>query len=92
MASLRDVAPETVAAEYDGRGYAVFKRDLSDALIGFIEPIQRRFAEIRGDETALGEILDRGADRARRLAGPTLTLAFEKVGLLAADQKRHASS
>ena len=84
MASLREVAPETVAAEYEGRGYAVFKKDLSDALIEVIEPIRRRFAEIRGDETALREILARGADRARTRAGPTLARAFEKVGLLAA--------
>lgn len=84
MASLREVAPEAVAAEYEGRGYAMFKNDLADALIGFLEPIQKRFAETRGDETALRGVLERGADRARTLARPTLARAFEKVGLLAA--------
>lgn len=82
FAGVTSDTPETIASRYAGKGYADFKTELAEALISFLTPIQARYADIRADETQLGEILHAGAERARPLAAKTLQDVKQKVGFL----------
>jgi tryptophanyl-tRNA synthetase len=66
----------------DGQGYGTLKVQTAEAVIGFLEPIQARFHELRADEAALDRILADGAARARARAEPTLQRAFDVHGFL----------
>src|SRR3954463_8775924 len=40
---------ETIETRYDGGGYGRFKGDVAEAVVTLLEPIQARYAELRGD-------------------------------------------
>ncbi len=68
--------------ELAGKGYADLKGGLSDALIAFLDPIQKRYADLKDDPAELGRLLDRGAEKAGTVASKTLATAYDRVGLL----------
>jgi tryptophanyl-tRNA synthetase len=69
-----------IEARYDGQGYGAFKNDVADAVIGVLEPIQHRFRELRSDEDDLRRLLEAGAEKARAVSAPTLSLMYERMG------------
>jgi tryptophanyl-tRNA synthetase len=69
-----------VEARYDGSGYGQFKGDVADAIVALLEPIQARYAEIRGDQGELERLLAMGAEKARALSAPTLAQMYERLG------------
>jgi tryptophanyl-tRNA synthetase len=71
--------PEVLAGQYDQ--YGPLKADTAAAVIELLRPIQERHAELSADPTALGELLGKGADRARAVAEVTLARAHTAVGL-----------
>jgi tryptophanyl-tRNA synthetase len=46
-----------------------------------LEPFQARYAELMGDPAMLDKLLAEGAEKARAVAGPTMALVRERVGL-----------
>jgi tryptophanyl-tRNA synthetase len=82
MAATTGESPDAIEARYDGQGYGQFKADVADALVSVLEPIQRRFAELRADPAELRGILAQGAAKARAIASETLALAHERVGFV----------
>lgn len=76
---------ESVAAleaRYRGRGYGELKREVADAVVARVEPIQRRYRAIRNDAEALDRVLAHGAERARERARLTLAEVRARIGLL----------
>jgi tryptophanyl-tRNA synthetase len=71
--------PEALAGRYGQ--YGPLKADTAAAVIELLRPIQERHAELSSDPTALGELLAKGADRARAIAEVTLARAQAAVGL-----------
>ena len=71
-----------IEARYAGKGYGDFKGDVGDAVVALLEPIQRRYAELRGDEGELLRILKDGAERAREVAAPTIETIYERMGFV----------
>lgn len=67
---------------YQGSGYGEFKRDIAEAVNGVLRPVRSRYAELRKDPAAVWQLLTKGADRARRVAGATMDTVRERVGLL----------
>lgn len=61
--------------------YVELKDTLADALIRELEPFRRRRAELLGDRQHIRKILERGAERARELAGSTLREVRESIGV-----------
>jgi tryptophanyl-tRNA synthetase len=82
MAAVRGVEASEVISRSEGMKYVEFKNELADALIEFLAPIQRRYAQIRQDETVLRSVFEEGAARARDRASVTLARAYEAVGLV----------
>jgi tryptophanyl-tRNA synthetase len=82
MAAARGMTTDAIEEEYaDAHGYADFKRDVGDAVIQLLTPIQQRYAEIRPAKAALEGILLEGAERARTIASHTLALVRSRMAL-----------
>lgn len=69
-------------AQYAGKGYGVFKADLSDAMVAFLSPIQARYAALLKDKGYLDAVLRQGADRAMAHTQPFLDRIKVAVGLV----------
>jgi tryptophanyl-tRNA synthetase len=74
---------QDVEARYDGSGYGQFKSDVGDAIVALLEPIQARYREVRDDPAELQRLLQVGAEKARALSAPTLSLMYERMGFVA---------
>jgi tryptophanyl-tRNA synthetase len=75
---------ETVVKNFTGQGYGNFKAAVAEAVVAFAQPFAARTRELLDDPAELDRMLARGADRARRTAGPTVADAYAKVGFLPA--------
>jgi tryptophanyl-tRNA synthetase len=73
---------EAIEARYDGGGYGPFKGDVAEAVVALLEPIQTRYAELRGDPGELTRLLGVGAGKARESAAPTLRSMYERMGFV----------
>ena len=69
-------------ADYAGRGYGDFKKDLAEQVVAFVEPVQRRTAELMDDPAELDRLLALGAERAQKVATETLRVAQDHMGFL----------
>ena len=73
---------EQIVARYDGRGYADFKADLGEVVVGALTPIQQRIRELEADKAYTLEVLKAGAERAENIAMRTLSKVRERIGLV----------
>jgi tryptophanyl-tRNA synthetase len=87
LAAMTGRSPADLEVDYEGQGYAKLKADLADAVIAVLEPFQRRYAELISDPAMLDKLLDRGAERARGVARPTMAVVRERVGLRPAERR-----
>ena len=82
MAVATGDAPGAIEARYDGQGYGRFKTDVADAVVELLEPIQRRYEELRSDPRELERLLARGAAKAREASDPTLQAMLDGMGFV----------
>ena len=68
--------------EVDGKSYGEFKGLLANLVVEKLLEIQKKYHEIRSDETSLRKVLDEGRDFAIEKSSQTLQLVKEKVGLV----------
>jgi len=80
LAAVTDQTRDQITATYAGKGYGVFKKDVADAVISVLEPIQKRYAELLG-APELDEILSAGAVKAQAKAHVTFEKAIKAMGL-----------
>ncbi|KTE76487.1 tryptophan--tRNA ligase [Sphingopyxis sp. A083] len=80
-ATLADSSTDTVLQQFGGQGFGAFKPALGELLIERLAPINARFVALKDDQAALDAILDKGADKARALAKPTLDTTYRVLGL-----------
>jgi tryptophanyl-tRNA synthetase len=73
---------EQIEEHYDSGGYGQFKGDVAEALVELLEPIQERYAELRGDPGELTRLLAMGAAKARETAAPTLRTMYDRMGFV----------
>ncbi|GGI03819.1 tryptophan--tRNA ligase [Egicoccus halophilus] len=73
---------DKLAATYDGGGYGPFKQAVADAVVERLRPFQDRYRELEADPGEVAALLERGAERARAIAAPTLERAKQAMGLL----------
>lgn len=84
MSIYTQVADKTLAdieAQYEGQGYGPFKKDLAEAVVAVLEPIQQRYYDIR-KSGELYDILRQGKERAQAQAAQMLTTVKEKMGYI----------
>jgi tryptophanyl-tRNA synthetase len=78
---MTDTPVADLEARYAGAGYGQFKRELGEALVEHMAPIQARLAEFSADPGELTRILDRGTERAREFATPKMRDVRAKIGV-----------
>lgn len=67
-----DRTKEDIISEVKDMNWGQFKVVLADAIIDHLEPIQKRYYEVRNNEEELNRILKEGADAANAVAKQTL--------------------
>ncbi len=70
---------DEISGKYNG--YGQFKKDVAEAVIAVLEPIQKRFAEL-SEPGVIEAILDKGAERAEAVAIPNLRAVQQRLGLV----------
>jgi tryptophanyl-tRNA synthetase len=61
--------------------YGDMKKQLAEDMVKFITPIRQKADAIRNDEKYLKEVMEKGAEKARKSAKATMELVREAIGL-----------
>ena len=80
-AAMKDISIEEAEAKFVNYRYGDFKKEVADAVIEVIEPLQQRYKEIIENKLYL-KVLQEGAIKARKVADKTLKSVHKAVGLL----------
>lgn len=87
---LTGQSEEEIESHFAGKGYGDLKSEVAEAVIEALRPIQRRYTELAEDPAIIDNILEAGAEEARRRSAPTLQAAKECVGFILPE--KHANS
>ncbi len=82
MSTVSGQPLEVLEAHFAGKGYGALKKDVADALIAFLEPLQARYHALREDQSYIDGVLSDGARRAGERAAPMLARVHEVIGLV----------
>ncbi len=63
--------------------YGPFKKDVGQAIVAMLEPIQAEYHRIRADRAYMDEVMKQGAEKASARAAETLKKAYAAVGFVA---------
>jgi tryptophanyl-tRNA synthetase len=72
---------DAIEARFNSQGYGPFKEAVADAVVDLLDPIRRRYEELRPDPELL-RLLASGAGRAREVAAPTLAAMYDRMGFV----------
>jgi tryptophanyl-tRNA synthetase len=81
LSAFRGVPVAQLEAEYAGRGYGDFKKDVADAVVEVFGPLKQRTDELLADPAELDRILTASAERAAGIADTKLDEVYDRVGL-----------
>ncbi len=79
-----NVSIESLEDQYRGKGYGQLKSEVADAVIALLEPIRKRYKEVRSDRDGLRRILTIGSEKARVKAAVTVKEVRNVLGLIPA--------
>jgi len=82
FAAITSRSIPSIEADYVGKGYGDFKKDVAEAVVDSLKPIREAALTYLKDEGALLEILRIGAQRADAVASQTLADVYQALGLL----------
>jgi tryptophanyl-tRNA synthetase len=82
LSAATERTPGEIETAYDGTGYGQFKADVGEAVVALVEPVQKRYHELRADEGELRRLLAQGAEKARDASAPTLEAMYERMGFV----------
>lgn len=73
---------EEIEKQYEGQGYAQFKKDVAEAIVEELEPIQKKVKELTDNKEYLESIYRKGAEKANYVATKTLRKMQKKIGFI----------
>ncbi len=79
---ITDKTTDEIAALYEGKGYAQFKDDVAEVIIGELKPIQEKIDYLLKNKDYLEKIYVHGAEKAEVAARKTLRKVYKKVGFI----------
>lgn len=71
-----------IEKKYEGQGYAQFKKDVAEAIVSEIEPIQKKVVELLENKSYLEEIYKKGAEKANYVSQKMLRKMYKKIGFI----------
>jgi len=71
-----------IVSNYEGKGYAEFKNDVAEIIIGELSPIQEKIDYLLKNKDYLEKIYNMGAEKAENKARKTLRKVQKKVGFI----------
>lgn len=74
---------EVIEERFGGRGYGLFKDAVAEAVIAVMDPIRKRYGELRNDTAELQRLLRLGGETAAAKAEPTLRRMYDAMGFIA---------
>lgn len=83
MSAVTGATTEQLTDHFAGKGYGDFKKEIAEAVNGYLRPIRDRYAELRQDPAGVEAALRKGSARARAVAADTMATVRERVGFLA---------
>lgn len=82
LSAIKSVSPEEIVDSYRGKGYADFKKDVAEAIISELEPVQSKVKELLNNKEYLETIYKAGAEKANYVSMKTLRKMQKKIGLI----------
>ncbi|WP_127837019.1 tryptophan--tRNA ligase [Clostridium prolinivorans] len=82
LSTLTGMSIDEIEKKYEGQGYAQFKKDVAEAIISELEPIQKKIKELLADKVYLESIYKAGAEKANYVALKTLRKMQKKIGFI----------
>lgn len=73
---------KNIEKQFQNKGYAEFKKELTGVIIKGIEPLQKKYKELTADKSHIDSLLKKGADKAQPIAKKTLHLVKNKLGII----------
>ncbi len=55
---------------------------MAEAVVELLDPVRRRYEELRADEDELRRLLAHGAEKAAAASAPTLEAMYERMGFV----------
>ena len=74
---------QEIEAEFEGKGYGVFKPAVGEAVIETLRPVREESDRLLKDKAYLEQVYRDGAERASYIANKTIRKVYKKVGFLA---------
>jgi tryptophanyl-tRNA synthetase len=75
---------ENTQANFTGMRYGDLKKQVAEAVIGALEPLQKRYREIMSEPGFVAQVLANGAERVRPIAQDTVKKVKKAMGLYTA--------
>ncbi|WP_066890656.1 tryptophan--tRNA ligase [Clostridium nigeriense] len=82
LIAINGSTSEELVEYYKDKGYADLKKDVADAIISELEPVQNKVNEILKDKKTLEEIYKLGAEKASYVSMKTLRKMQKKIGFI----------
>ncbi|MBA2654211.1 MAG: tryptophan--tRNA ligase [Gammaproteobacteria bacterium] len=82
LSAITNVSIENLELRYQHEGYGTFKKEVAEAIIDFLSPIQEKFHQLRNDEKKMHQILREGAALANKKSKQTLSKVQDCLGLI----------
>lgn len=77
---MTDKTSEECEADFAGKGYGDFKRELAEVVVEYMKPFQQNIKDYNDED--LSRILKNGAEKAKEVASKTLKDVYEKMGII----------
>ncbi|WP_291650780.1 tryptophan--tRNA ligase [Clostridium sp.] len=82
LIAINGSTAEELVEYYKDKGYADLKKDVADAIVSELEPIQNKVKDILKDKKALEDIYKLGAEKANYASMKTLRKMQKKIGFI----------
>lgn len=82
LIAIKGSTVEELVEYYKDKGYADLKKDVADAIVSELEPVQNKVNEILKDKKVLEEIYKLGAEKASYVSMKTLRKMQKKIGFI----------
>lgn len=82
LGAITGLSNDEIQKKYEGKGYGDFKKDVAEAIVAELSPLQEKVKELLSDKKKLEEIYSKGAQKANYVANKTLRKMQKKIGFI----------